>query len=110
MSETPNEVEVRRFSRALFGNRHKLEVLAAIAVGDRMFYVQAIAANTGIPSSTVRPVVKDLVDVVVRELPFVGHRNAAHYHERLEHPIWQMAVELLHDVRAGFPVPSIADD
>jgi hypothetical protein len=106
VSDAPHHVEVRRFSRALFGNRHKLEILAAIARSDRLFYVQAIADETGIPGPTVRPVVKDIVDVLVRELPAVGSATAPRYHEKLEHPIWQMAVDLLDVVKMQSAAPN----
>jgi hypothetical protein len=99
VAESPEKTEIRRVSKAIFGNRHKLEVLAAIARGDQHFYVQGVADDTGIASQTVRPIVADLVDVVVNPLPKAGSPTAPHFHERVDHPVWKVSADLFEAVR-----------
>jgi hypothetical protein len=100
-AETQQQSAIRQLSKVVFGNRHKLEILAGIGKqSDGIFYVQQLADELSIPSTTVRPVVKGLTNLV-DELPAGGSATSPHYHRRLEHPIWQMTVDLLHDLRAA---------
>lgn len=92
-----NEEEVRRFSKAVFGNRHRLEVLAAIANSEQPFYVQQLAVDTGIPASTIAPIVDELAELAP-SLPRTA-RNAPRHRERVEHPIWDLAADLLRRVQ-----------
>ncbi len=100
MSAEPDQMEVRRASRAIFGNRHKLEVCAAIARGDRLFYVQGLSDATGIPTPTIRPIIAAMLHVLLRETPQIGSPTARRYIERLDHPFWE-AVAALHQSVAG---------
>ena len=92
-------VELRRFSKAVFGNRHRLEVLAAIAAGESEFYVQALSTATGIPTSTITAIVRELGSGLVDPLPRTA-LNAPHFYNRVESPVWDMAAELLTEVQA----------
>jgi hypothetical protein len=93
-----NVEAIRGFSRAAFGNRHRLEVLAAIGKAEREFYVQELSRATGIPSSTISPIIRELGAELVRPLGRLAG-NAPHYHQRVDHPVWPVAVNLLSELR-----------
>lgn len=93
---------LRDFSKAVFGNRHRLEVLAAIAEGESEFYVAELVKATGIPSSTITPIVRELGDALVRPLGRLS-RNQPHYHQRVDHAVWPMVADLFATVRESVP-------
>lgn len=105
MTETPLQQELRRVSRAVFGNRHKLEVCAAIARGEPLFYVQGLSDETGIPTPTIRPILTGMLDVLLRETPRAGSPTSRRYIQRVDHPFW-MAVSDLFDSVASLVVTS----
>lgn len=72
--------------------------MAAIGSGERHFYVQQLAGKTGIPSQTIWSIVRGLEGELAIALPPTGPRTA-HYFERLDHPIWRMAIDLLEAMR-----------
>jgi hypothetical protein len=86
--------QTREFSKAVFGNRHRLEVLAAIANGESEFYVQQLVNVTGIPSPTITAIVQELGEDLIRPLPRLA-LNAPHYYQRVDHPLWRAAADLL---------------
>jgi hypothetical protein len=107
-AEAARREEVRLASRAIFGNRHKLEVCAAIARGEQLFYVQGLSDATGIPTSTIRPIITAMLGVLLRETPQLGGPAARRYIERLDHPFWG-AVSTLHQAVVGAADLSRAD-
>jgi hypothetical protein len=85
---------IRVFSKAVFGNRYRLEILAAIGSAGRQFYVQELSSETGIPAPTVSSIVQELAGHAIRPLPRLA-LNAPQYFERDEHPVFEIAVNLL---------------
>jgi hypothetical protein len=86
--------EMRLFSKSVFGNRYRLEVLAAIGGGEQQFYVQELSTVTGIPASTISAIVRDLEGHLVRPLPRIA-RNAPQYFERTDHLVFEIAAHLV---------------
>lgn len=85
---------IRTLSEQVFGNRHRLEVLAAIAAGEEQFYIHGLSEQTHIPDTTIAAIVKRLDDRLVLSfdrLSSVGPR----YYQRCDHPIWRLALSLL---------------
>jgi DNA-binding IclR family transcriptional regulator len=85
----------RAFSKAVFGNQHRLRVLVAIAEGEASFYQREVAEATGIPDPTIAPILEKLVAVgLIRSIDRIL-LNGPKFYERQAHPIWQVAQELL---------------
>lgn len=85
---------VRTVSKAAFGNRHRLEVLAAIAAADKRFYQREVAAATQIPDSTVAPILQSLEKANLLRVIERIQANGPKFYERQESIIWTVAARL----------------
>jgi hypothetical protein len=108
--ETPFQQELRSLSRMAFGNRHKLEVCAAIARSEYLFYVQGISETTGIPTPTIRPIVAGMLGVLLKETPHVGAPTARRYMERVDHPFWEVVITLFDALEADVTAHTVASE
>jgi transcription initiation factor IIE alpha subunit len=87
-------VGVRVLSKAVFGNQHRLEVLAAIAQTDGRFYQRELAEATGIPDATVSPILRRLEEAgLIRAIERLS-LNGPQFYERQPHRLWAIAQEL----------------
>jgi DNA-binding transcriptional ArsR family regulator len=78
---------LRERVKKLYGNRHRLEVAVAIGRAGETFYNHELGAVTGIPDSTVRAVLLDLVEAgLVRDLK--GKRGLPKFYERVSSDYW----------------------
>jgi hypothetical protein len=78
---------LRALSRQIFGNRHRIEVMVAIASGDKHFYLRDLSNRTLIPDATIAPIVRELSTDLVKALPRATG-NGRRYYERQDHPAW----------------------
>ncbi|GAA3348900.1 hypothetical protein GCM10020358_69110 [Amorphoplanes nipponensis] len=71
----------RHVSSAVFGNKHRLELLLALfAAGEGGICVKDVADSCGAPTSVFRPPLMALVDAgLVRRLPAFGHNRRVLY-------------------------------
>ena len=86
----------RRVSALLFGNRHKLELLAALAeADDRGVNLSLLADDQGVSSSVYYGPLRELMAAgLVRRLNCVpGDRRR--WYQRADHPIWNAAGSVL---------------
>lgn len=91
---------IRERSKVLYGNRHRLEVVVAIARTSGPFYQRELSNVTGIPDSQIKAVLEPLADAgLVRAI--TGNRGMAKYYERMPSVYWQGAEDLLDEVTAA---------
>jgi DNA-binding IclR family transcriptional regulator len=70
-------------------------VLAAIGAAEDRFYLREIAAATGIPDSTIAPILRHLEEVELLRSIERLRTNGPQFYERREHPIWNLAAEIV---------------
>lgn len=96
------ESDQAEVSMAIFGSRHMLTILAEIARSSTgRFSLPALAASTGLPTSSIHVVLSRLKRVsLVRRTRDLGAERVAIY-ERRSHPTWAYALHLEAEVLAG---------
>jgi DNA-binding MarR family transcriptional regulator len=91
----PNSDPIRRFSKAVLGNRHRLEIARAIAEETKgRVSARRLARELGLADSLVQPELKRLSALgLLRPLP---KRGAELFYERRQFKFWTAMTDI-HD-------------
>jgi hypothetical protein len=81
-------------SKALFGNRHRLEVAVAIARADEMFYVRELSKATRIPEPQIKAIVAAIESDTGLLRRLDGKRGSPQFYERRKSAYWRAAEAL----------------
>jgi Fic family protein len=105
---SPDALErLREQTKKLYGNRHRLEVVVAVARTNEIFYLHEIAEVTGIADSPVRSILRDIVDAgLLKDLE--GKRGSAKFYERLPSPYWTVAELVLESLIKVLAPPGVS--
>jgi DNA-binding IclR family transcriptional regulator len=89
----------RRLSVLLFGNRYKLDLLAALAeAGDGGVSVSALAERHQVSASVYYPPLKDLLEAgLVAQLAVVS-RERRRWYARVDHQVWEPMRDLAREL------------
>lgn len=90
---------VQKLSAVVFGQKHRLSTMAAIAQGDGLVNPSDLAAELGFSAqSAVQLPLRDLAEAgLITRQDGMGRV----YYRRNPHPIWDAALELLHQALAA---------
>lgn len=90
-------VEVRELSGAVFGNRYRAELLAALAAaGERGVCLGDLAAVSGAPASVYHPQLRGLTDQgLVEKLPAVAGERRRHYRRCGNPALWAALADVV---------------
>ncbi|MGP4057821.1 helix-turn-helix domain-containing protein [Mycobacterium sp. 4D054] len=90
---------VQKLSSVVFGQKHRLATMAAIAQGDGLVNPSDLAAELNFPAqSALQTPLKDLAEAgLITRQDGMGRV----YYRRNPHPIWDAAIELLHQALAA---------
>lgn len=94
---------VAETSRAIFGNRHRLELLAAIATFGRPFYARELAERLGVADNLVGPQLRRLHEAGLLDKRTDG--GVTRY-EPSATGLWRLASELVAELRDSSPAAS----
>ena len=86
-----------RVSRAVFRNKHALDVLAAIAArsDDEWLYARMIADVSGVRENQVGAILKRLAAAdLLRQMTSGGGGGQKILYDRVDSPLWTLATEL----------------
>lgn len=93
---------VRDVSAAVFGNKYRLEVIAAIASAPGDVYARELAVEIGVPDNLVTPSLTKLEHAgYIERLPRPRPNDPQYYRNvNPESAIWAMALALVSEVAA----------
>jgi hypothetical protein len=88
-----HSARVQKLSATVFGQKHRLATMAAIAQGDGLVNPTDLAIELGFPAqSAVQAPIRDLTDAgLITRQDGMGRV----YYRRNPHPIWEAALTLL---------------
>jgi len=108
MVQVVSQARTREFSKAVFGNSYRLEVVRAIASSeDGVVFARQLALELGVADSIVHPILRQLADVGLLEpLPRVKGHQMREY-ARTDSVLWVFCAKLIDEaVNAGPQVRS----
>jgi hypothetical protein len=86
--------DLERRSKALFGNRHMLNVGKDIASGTGTFTVRDVALRTGVPYSSTHKLVRQLERLGLVTYAPVHVNDPQHRYQRERHKFWGAVQQL----------------
>jgi hypothetical protein len=97
-----DERDLRRLSKAMFGNSYRLEIAAAIAAAPtELVHAHELSAALVIPSNLVSKQLKDFVAAGVLDDVDQIEGQRYRYFRRLHSPYWTLCWDLLGALRAS---------
>ena len=86
----------RRLSALLFGNRHKLELLGALAAAeDGRVNLSLLAARQEVPASVYYGPIKDLITAGLAERLLLTDGDRRRWYARIDHELWECVRNLV---------------
>ena len=97
---------VKDLSKALFGNRHQLEIACAIAdEKSGIFTATTLSAATGVPHNLVGPILSKFAGIGTITVAPNVRSSSSKYYSRNECDFWGACVSILNSMGSELPAP-----
>lgn len=100
-SMVAESVEIKDLSKAVFGNRHQLEIACAIANDDSgVFTATTLSAVTGVPHNLVGPILAKFERTGTITVAPSIHGGSSKFYLRNDNVFWAACVSILNSLDA----------
>jgi hypothetical protein len=100
---TANPGEIKALSKALFGNRHQLEIACAVANDDSgVFTATTLSTRTGVPHNLVGPILTKFERAGAITLAPVVPGTSSKFYLRKDSNFWTACLSVLGSLTSDF--------